>query len=86
MGILNGATRKRSAGAITEEQEREIGGIVELAETRDFRPLLYVIPYTNVLSIVQNVPVKEKAHPLAEEYVIEELPRQCFDIIELQRA
>ena len=45
IGILKGATYKRESRVITEEDERDIAAIVDLAETRDFRPLLYIIPF-----------------------------------------
>jgi hypothetical protein len=40
VGILRGATRKRTAGLITESQERDIVAIVDRAETMDLRPPL----------------------------------------------
>jgi hypothetical protein len=82
MGILRGATLKRAAGLITESQEREIVAIVEKAETRDFRPLLYVIPFASVSRVVAEVPVENRAHPLAQEYLIDQLSRDCFDVVE----
>ena len=45
IGIIRGASFKRGAGKIAEAQEKEISAIVDTAETADFRPLLYVIPY-----------------------------------------
>lgn len=80
-GILKGARKKQAAGIITRTQEREIKLIVKSASLGDFRPLLYVIPYALVSTIVTKVPVKKRAHPLSEEYLIENLPRNCFDVI-----
>src|SRR5271168_3001621 len=40
IGIARGASVRRSAGMITEEQEKEITAIVDAAETGDFRPLI----------------------------------------------
>jgi hypothetical protein len=85
VGILKGASFKLHAGTISEKQAKDITAIVEGAETRDFRPLLYVIPYQPVAGILKMVPVAERAHPLSVEYVIEGLPRHCFDVIELNR-
>jgi hypothetical protein len=82
VGILRGATLNRAAGIITPAQERDIVAIVEKAETADFRPLLYIIPFSSVSSMVAEVPVERRAHPLAREYLIERLPRECFDVIE----
>lgn len=85
VGILKGATFKRNAGVINEQQEKDIAAIVERAETRDFKPLLYIIPFEIVAKLVREVPVAERAHPLSVEYVIEQLPRSKFDIITLER-
>lgn len=85
VGILKGAAFKRAAGIISEEQEKEIAAVVDKAQHQDFKPLLYVIPYDKVVSLIKDVPVEEKAHPLSSEFVIESLPRDYFDIIELER-
>src|SRR4051794_30019651 len=71
VGILRGATYKRAAGIISDGEERDIAAIVDQAETRDFRPLLYVIPYRTVGSTVKGVPITKRAHPLSVEYIIE---------------
>lgn len=81
-GILRGASFKRQTGVITEQQERDIASIVELAESRDFKPLIYVIPYTLVAELLREVPIGEKAHPLSREYLIDALPRKYFDVLE----
>jgi hypothetical protein len=54
---------------ITEEQEKEIAAIVDGAETSDFRPLIYVIPYHLVAAEIKSVAVPERAHPLSTEYI-----------------
>jgi len=82
LGIIRGATLNRAEGLINASQEREIIYIVDKAETTDFRPLLYLIPFSSVASIVSEVPVDKRAHPLAQEYLIERLPRDRFDVIE----
>jgi len=83
-GILRGAKAKREAGIIEERQEEEIASIVERAETRDFEPLVYVIPFASVSRICREVPVQDRAHPLSHEYIIGTLPRRLFDIIRLE--
>ncbi len=80
--IRNGAAYKRQSGVIDDAQFRDILAIVDQASMRDFRPLIYVIPFDRVADIVREVPVNERAHPLSVEYIIESLPRECFDIIE----
>jgi hypothetical protein len=81
VGVLRGATYKRTAGVISEVEERDIGAIVDQAETRDFHPLLYIIPYEGVKSLIKGVPINKRAHPLSIEYIIESLPRALFDVI-----
>lgn len=83
-GIIRGAKFKRSTGVISESQEADIVSIVEDAEVRDFEPLVYVMPYGRVAKFSKEVPVKDRAHPLSQEYVIESLPRSLFDILRLE--
>lgn len=85
VGILKGAAFKKTAGVITEDQEAEIAAVVAAAERREFKPLLYIIPYEKVISLKKDVPVADRAHPLSNEYIIENLPRDHFDVIELER-
>lgn len=82
IGIIRGASIRKTNGQITDEIEKDIVAIVNSAETRDFRPLLYVIPFRSVSKIVKEVPVAKRAHPLSQEYIIERLPRRYFDVIE----
>jgi hypothetical protein len=68
---------------ITDAQEKEIEAIVHAAETADFRPLIYVIPYHLVAAEIKTVAVPDRAHPLSAEYLLERLQRQKFDVIEV---
>jgi hypothetical protein len=81
IGIIRGASVKRSDGIITRAEEKEIVAAVKAAETADFAPLLYVIPYQLVSKKLKLVPVAERAHPLSTEFIIRRLPRRCFDVI-----
>jgi hypothetical protein len=83
-GILRGAAAKRAAGAITADQEQEIVTVVGLAKLGDFRPLIYVIPYAPVEDLIKDPPPEDKAHPLSAEFIIDALPRDAFDLIELR--
>jgi hypothetical protein len=83
MGILRGVAVKRAASIISDDDQRDIVSMVDRASGRDFRPLLYVIPYDRVSGIVKPTPVAERAHPLSREYIIEALPRRDFDVLEL---
>ena len=82
-GLRRGATFKHGHGDITDAQRLEILDKVRLAQFADFKPLLYVIPYALVSGILSTVPVKHRANPLSEEYIIARLPRTSFDIINL---
>jgi hypothetical protein len=66
---------------IRKKAFEEIKDIVAAAETRDFRPLLYVIPFRGLTPKVKQVPVNQRAHPLSIEFVIEALPSASFDAI-----
>ena len=81
VGIIRGASVKRSQGIVTKAQEKEIAAVVKAAETADFAPLLFVIPYHLVSKKLRIVPVAERAHPLSTEFIIQRLPRRCFDVI-----
>jgi hypothetical protein len=83
-GVKSGADAKLEAGIINDTQHEEIIRIVERAEVRDFRPVLYVIPYDRVRGRVVDVPVHQRAHPLSVEYRVESLPGDCFDMLELR--
>lgn len=85
-GILRGADCNKSVGIITGEQEQRILSIVNSAGVQDFKPLLYIIPFHRVADLLKDVPVTDLAHPLSFEYKIERLPRDNFDVVELERT
>lgn len=82
VGLLRGAAAKKKQGVITSPQEAEIIQIVNDAANQEFLPLLYVIPYAMVEKLVKPVPVANRAHPFSEEFIIKELPREAFAIVE----
>jgi hypothetical protein len=82
-GIVRGAQYKRKVGVIDADKEREIIEAAEAAETRDFRPLLFISPYSKVRNLIEVVPVHSRAHPLSAECLIPLLPGRFFDVIEL---
>lgn len=82
-GIKKGADAKLGASVITDAEHASIMGTLEHAEVRDFRPVLYVIPFDRVRGAVVDVPVHQRAHPLSVEYRVETLGRDCFDMLEL---
>ena len=83
-GILRGVEARRQDGMIDERDLEEIKEMVKGASVADFRPLLYVIPHDRVAPLVERVPVTDRAHPLAEEFVISRLPRTSFDVIDFE--
>ena len=82
-GILKGAGIKRTMGIISEQQHTDIKAVVAAADLRDFRPLLFIIPFGPVADRVQMVSLAQRASAFHEEYTIERLPRHLFDVIEL---
>ena len=85
-GLVAGAQKKHSSGIITEIELNEIEAIAAAADCADFRPLLYLIPFMSVSHLLKEVPIAERAHPLSPEFLIEELPTEFFDTIELERT
>ena len=83
-GLRKGAEAKLLAGVITGAQQAEIEKMIETVDLRDFRPVLYVIPFERVRGMVVDVPVTERAHPMSVEYRVEALPRDHFDMLELR--
>lgn len=81
-GIKKGADAKLEAGVISSDEHASIMRTLENAEVRDFRPVLYVIPSDRVRGTVVDVPVHQRAHPLFREYRVENLGRDCFDMLE----
>jgi hypothetical protein len=81
-GIAGGADAKLAAGVIDAAQHAEIMETIGSASVREFRPVLYIIPYDRVETLVSNVPVRDRAHPLSVEFKVEALPRDSFDLIE----
>jgi hypothetical protein len=80
-GLRHGADVTRRLGFIDDSQRLEIVAKIKRARFAEFRPLLYVIPFPLVRGILKLVPVTQRANPLADEFIIERLPRATFDII-----
>lgn len=83
-GLRRGALSRQKAGMITEQQRLEVEAIIAAAPLADFRPLLYVIPFSLVMELVNEVPPAQRAHPFSREYIVENLPRARFDVVEWQ--
>ena len=83
-GIISGAKAKLEAGLITEARRDEIKLVVDDCHPHEFRPVLFVMPYEVVRTRVVEVSVRDRAHPMSVEYCVEQLPRDCFDLLELE--
>lgn len=84
MGLLRGVEEQRQAGRITIQKGEEILEIIQHATLQDFKPLMYVVPVTSeLLPRIRVVPVNQRVHPLAEEYIISDLKSDEFDVISL---
>jgi hypothetical protein len=86
LGIQRGADIHLSNGAISKEDHRDIISITSEATFLDFRPLILVIPFHLVSSQIVQVPIKDRASPLSEEYIVSNVARKSFDIVDLQGA
>ena len=77
------AIEKVEDGGITQQDKEDIIYMTENADILWWRPLIYVIPVTDsVRERVQKVPL-EKCASLGPEYIIADLKRSEFDVIEL---
>lgn len=84
-GLIRGATVKEGQGIIDVPTRQLIEAVVMKAPLSDFSPLLFVIPYNSVRGIVKPADVDARARATSEEYIIDDLPRDCFDVLELHR-
>ena len=66
-GILAGADIQLRNGAITDSERLDIIEIVNLAEVEEFRPLIFVIPFDGVLSIIKKANIKLTAGLFSKE-------------------
>ena len=84
-GIADGAATRRSQQVIDSTAERTITELARSAQLVEFRPLLLGIPFHAVATQVRPAAIKARARVTSEAYIIENLPRNCFDIVELHR-
>ena len=75
------ATEWLNTDEISQDEHDEILAILDRASIRDWRPLLFVIPYSNVCGKVDSVPRNLRAS-IEPEYIIHELEQGEFDVIE----
>jgi len=70
------------AGSISSSDREDIVYMVEHATSKDWRPLIYVIRQEAVASRLEPVPAHMRAG-IGDEYIIRDLARNEFDIIEI---
>ncbi|WP_296097145.1 hypothetical protein [uncultured Agrobacterium sp.] len=83
LGIRRGADVMLKRGKIDMGQRDEILAICKMATPEHFRPILCVLPKSDVLPYVQAVPVKARANPLSQEYIVADVPTTAFDVIKI---
>lgn len=81
-GIKAGASIMLEKGVINEYEFGVITKMVDSSSTRDFRPLVYLIPKGFIENRIETVDVSEKANPLSVEYRVLDLRNEEFEIIE----
>jgi hypothetical protein len=81
LGIRRGADAMLARGKITPTQKDDILAICKRATPEHFRPVLCVLPKSEMIPYVQTVPVKTRANPLSQEYIVADVPTAAFDVI-----
>jgi len=77
------ATEWCSLGQLSESDRDEIIAVVTMAPFQEWRPLLLIIPHAGVADRVQRVPRGKRAGS-EPEYILPDLKRHEFDIVELK--
>ena len=85
-GIIKGASFKKKDGIITKSDEKDIMSKVRCAENKEFCPYLCVIPYDIVKDRLEAVEPQRKANSESNEYIIYDLKRDEFDLIEIDEC
>lgn len=83
VGVSRGADEMLRRGMITTAERDDIITIAKKATPEHFRPLLCIIPKMDAIPFHQVVPVKYKANPLSQEYVLADVPTTAFDVIRI---
>lgn len=82
LSLKNLALIWESNGEITSDDKEEIIYMVDNASFEQWKPLVYVTPYELVKSRLQTVPPEKRAS-MGMEYILPDLKRNEFGIIEL---
>ncbi len=75
------AIKYNGEGKLSDKDKDEIIYLVDSSSFQDWRPLLYIIPYAPIRGRLEEVPIHLRAS-LGMEYIIKDLTRNEFDIIE----
>jgi hypothetical protein len=73
----------KDAGKITEDEMVELQQMIQLADFMDWRPVIYVIPRHLVSARLEIVPPVKRATATGVEYIVSDLHRSEFDLIEI---
>jgi len=82
LGLKAGVVAKLTQGVIDRPTASHIDAIIDSAGAIYFQPLVLVIPVSLVEAVVERVPLVAKPNPLSEEFLVRELPGDCFEILE----
>lgn len=83
LGLLNGVEIKYKSKVIDDRQRTNLIKIINNADIYYFRPLIYIIPYNKIKNKLVGVDSFDKAEYFSEEYKIENLFTNEFDIIDI---
>ena len=81
LGIRRGADVMLKRGKISTDARDEIRAICKKATPEQFRPIMCVLPRTDIIPYIETVPVKSKANPLSQEFIVADVPTEAFDVI-----
>ena len=87
INIMNGASAKLKNKVINEDQELEIRALVQKSdeELDLLLPVVFIAQWDSVKGICEKKGPGEIASPTSIEYLIRELPRTAFDIIDMKK-
>jgi len=82
-GLIKGAGVNLGAGIINHVQHDEIVAMATIADVVDFRPILYIVPFSKAKALAMPISCRSTASVQSVEYVFEKLPRHLFDAVRL---
>ncbi|MCL1803509.1 MAG: hypothetical protein FWG30_07710 [Eubacteriaceae bacterium] len=84
IGLLRGVNAKHDDGLISGSTKEELQYIIEKADISYFRPIIYIIDRNSVEESVVRVAATQTASLFSQEFLIEDLKTDQFDIIEME--